>query len=512
MAVSLSIGSHAFTVSNSRMERLVAQDENQATHLSLWDKIKDCFRSEKKKDVINELYRLMHQGEQPSKFGERVEAFQRIKTMANPVSQDSFRIENHPDSEDITFTVGNTVIYRQTHDILSVEDKAYLDRYYLDRANVDTTLRARFLEPVQKYLDGSLRVQGEGTAQLFKDITRGSYEFDGVKLSINDGVKPEEKVNHLNKFLEKLTDAQKKALNVVGSQLGPIALIDALLALPDSPLVFLGNPDKEAKYHLDEGGKMLTVHIKVWQHLDNEAFNTLRDAYNKQNAHWCGGGLSLNATFTIPEHGTVDCTDFKFSSLSEDSPPQNHAENSALINMEKTSLLTAKPSQGQLLTWLQQFIHVTEGQWHKAINENPTLKTQQDRIQKAGDQQAFRDFSLQKLTTLISGYSAAEKQQMLTYMEGQFGQRLRAVSDLAFSRVSKNLDPDVDKDGNANEDAKIISMASRYTNALEVLIKALRNQLGKRDRPITPAKDLQELKASEILALSQVGITAEMLA
>jgi hypothetical protein len=330
---------------------------------------------------------------------------------------------------------------------------------------------------------------------LYKDINRGSYNLDGIKIATGDDIDSKIKTGHPDDFLKKLPDLQKKSLNIVVSQPGPIALVNTLLASPENPVVFFENPDKEVEYHLDESNKVLIVHIQIRQSpdLSSETFNILRDNSDNKNARWYPE-LSLNATFTITEDGMVDCSDFKFNTNTENVEIADQAVISTTI--EKTGLLTSRPGQGQLLTWLQQFIRETDREFVDFIQ---TVKDEK-RAEMASDAGALRDFSRQQLTDRLAEYSSAEKHRMLMHLEGSFGQRLRAVSTFAVVKVAGN-----------DAEPEIISMANRYPGALDDLIMVLRDQLDKKERPIPAARELHALKASEMLALSQVGIKPEML-
>ncbi|ATW34668.1 hypothetical protein BJP43_05315 [Candidatus Williamhamiltonella defendens] len=87
---------------------------------------------------------------------------------------------------------------------------------------------------------------------------------------------------------------------------------------------------------------------------------------------------------------------------------------------------------------------------------------------------------------------------MLENMEGQFGQRLRGVVELAAEEVGQN-----------EEDRILISTIYKYSFLMEDVVLALRNDLGKEEFVVgnpDNIKQLSELINSEIQALLQVGI------
>ncbi|MDN0088991.1 hypothetical protein QVN42_16690 [Yersinia nurmii] len=326
MSIAVTIGTRSVLVSESRLERMISQDKDHATHLGLWDKIMDYFRPEKKQDVMNELYRLTHaHGTSASiTLRDRVETFNKLKLMSEPVYRNLFRVEDHPNKDNITFFIGEQDIYSQDRHTLLLEEKQFLSYYNMERINTDQDLKIDFAAAIKRYILGDLRVQGNngGTKQIFKDICRGTYNVDGLKMSTTDKISPEMKESHLKNFIKKLTVKQEAVFNIVGSQLGQIALIDTLLS-SKKQFFFLGNPDKQAEYRFDaESGEVEVSHL-IQQNVSHEHFKVLREHYFQENAHWYDG-LSLKATFTIAGDGSVDCTNFHFYSKEYDGNTETH--------------------------------------------------------------------------------------------------------------------------------------------------------------------------------------------
>ncbi len=73
-------------ISESRLERLKDPDKAKATHLSLWDKFKDLFLTNKKQDALNALYDALHGDTATVKL----EAFETLKSCAGKAYQDRF--------------------------------------------------------------------------------------------------------------------------------------------------------------------------------------------------------------------------------------------------------------------------------------------------------------------------------------------------------------------------------------------------------------------------------------
>ncbi|ANI30989.1 hypothetical protein PL78_14295 [Yersinia entomophaga] len=326
MNIALTIGTRSVLVSESRLERMISQDKDHATQLGLWDKIMDYFRPEKKQDAMNELYRLTHaHGTSASiTLRDRVEIFNKIKLMSEPVYRDLFRVEDHPNKDNITFFIGEQDIYSQDRHSLLLEEQQFLSYFNMNKINTDQDLKIDFIAAIKRYISGDLRVQWNngGAKQIFKDICRGTYNVDGFRMSVTDTISSEVKEAHLKKFINKLTEKQEEVFNIVGSQIGQIALIDTLLS-SKKQFFFLGNPDKQAEFRFDaESGEIEVSHL-IQQNVSHEHFMVLREHYFQENAHWYDG-LSLKATFTIAGDGSVDCTNFHFYSKEYDGNTDSH--------------------------------------------------------------------------------------------------------------------------------------------------------------------------------------------
>ncbi|MHA3904522.1 hypothetical protein ACTPOE_13430 [Castellaniella sp. WN] len=84
----MSITSNYFqthTISSSYIDSLKVGNRKQATHMSLWDKFIDLFRSEKKQTALNALYDAVY-GEPK----QRIEAFNLLKSCAHETDKSRF--------------------------------------------------------------------------------------------------------------------------------------------------------------------------------------------------------------------------------------------------------------------------------------------------------------------------------------------------------------------------------------------------------------------------------------
>jgi len=90
MPVSLNFANYNnYQINESRVARMMNSDRVEATHMGLWDKFKDLFRTEKKKDALNELYNCVHVDNSLTKLG----AFERLKGFSGEAYKDLFKIE-----------------------------------------------------------------------------------------------------------------------------------------------------------------------------------------------------------------------------------------------------------------------------------------------------------------------------------------------------------------------------------------------------------------------------------
>ncbi|ECJ9280261.1 pathogenicity island 1 protein SopD2, partial [Salmonella enterica subsp. enterica serovar Montevideo] len=99
MPVTLSFGNrHNYEVNASRLVRLMSSDKEEALYMGVWDRFKDCFRTHKKREVLEVLYTLIHGCERENQADlnvdtvgmEKIYAFAQLKQYANPSQQDRF--------------------------------------------------------------------------------------------------------------------------------------------------------------------------------------------------------------------------------------------------------------------------------------------------------------------------------------------------------------------------------------------------------------------------------------
>lgn len=93
-------------------------NNEKAIELSLWDKFCDLFRSNKKQDVINLFYNLITPSKNEnlnSELAVKLEQFEQLKNMADPVNRDLFKIRTQlqgTSQKKYTFSIDGTDIYK----------------------------------------------------------------------------------------------------------------------------------------------------------------------------------------------------------------------------------------------------------------------------------------------------------------------------------------------------------------------------------------------------------------
>lgn len=101
MSINLDFGNYNnYSVSESRVSMMMQEDRKSATHMSIWERFKDLFRTDKKSNAYNELYNIVHDNE----GGDKLDIFNKLKTCAKSEHQHLFRKEIFCD--DVVFFIG----------------------------------------------------------------------------------------------------------------------------------------------------------------------------------------------------------------------------------------------------------------------------------------------------------------------------------------------------------------------------------------------------------------------
>lgn len=88
-SINLNTRQSAFSLSNERAARMMSGDKQTATHMGLWDRFKDLFRSEKKQDALNALFDLVNSQQGPARS---FHVFNQLAQMAAPDNRTLFTV------------------------------------------------------------------------------------------------------------------------------------------------------------------------------------------------------------------------------------------------------------------------------------------------------------------------------------------------------------------------------------------------------------------------------------
>lgn len=153
-----------------------------------------------------------------------------------------------------------------------------------------------------------------------------------------------------------------------------------------------------------------------------------------------------------------------------------------------------KISAGNILTYVDNFISMTSALWYAKYGDSP---------KKLLDAEARRQFNRELLIIDLKESERLSDRHFMNEMRGDFGYRLRGITDFAAERVGINT-----------EDSVIISRVNRYTSMLDDIITSLQTIHGEEEFKFAPplyidkADDLTE---EELAALSKIGVTQDLL-
>ena len=102
MDIKLNFGNYNdYRIDDARISLMVSGDEKNAVKMSVWEKIKDFFRADKKSDAYQTLYHLLHDTE----CGDKLDSFNKLKSFATPECQGFFEKEIRHD--EVLFFIKN---------------------------------------------------------------------------------------------------------------------------------------------------------------------------------------------------------------------------------------------------------------------------------------------------------------------------------------------------------------------------------------------------------------------
>ncbi|ENY9360728.1 SPI-2 type III secretion system effector SopD2 [Salmonella enterica] len=183
MPVTLSFGNrHNYEVNHSRLARLMSPDKEEALYMGVWDRFKDCFRTHKKKEVLEVLYTLIHGCERENQAElnvditgmEKIHAFTQLKQYAHPSQQDRFVMRFDMSQTQVLFEIDGKVIDKcNLHRLLNVSENCIFKVMEEDEEELFFKVCIKYGEKIARYPELL-----EGFANKLKDAVN---EDDDVK-------------------------------------------------------------------------------------------------------------------------------------------------------------------------------------------------------------------------------------------------------------------------------------------------------------------------------------------
>lgn len=325
ISVKVDIGQQPLAINSSRIGRLLSADKDYATHIGIWDRIKDYFRPYNKSEVLEHLYHLIHSDNTPipqdeeGKFAHlhvALNAFANLKALAKDDDKALFQVkENH--YRGVDFYIGATCVKSLDKHQPDDSPVSLLAAYYLQQVNRHPEVKSSIGQTVQDILANDTQTAWGETApsRLLIDMWRLSGEsiIDGQP--IFNGVTrmtEEEITDATNRLYHKLTPLQRAALVEVGSQSG---FADVNLGLQSFPNAFIE--------HFALGG--ISTSVALQYHPESAELSvrqiTRRLMNDEEHQHFVINGpkpdiyphLQMVVALTISAEGQVECVDFHAS-------------------------------------------------------------------------------------------------------------------------------------------------------------------------------------------------------
>ncbi|HED5889061.1 TPA: type III secretion system effector SopD2, partial [Salmonella enterica] len=183
MPVTLSfVDYHNYEINHSRLVRLMSSDKEEALYMGVWDRFKDCFRTHKKKEVLEVLYTLIHGCERENQAElnvntvgmEKIHAFAQLKQYADPSQQDRFVMHFDMNQTQVLFEIDGKVIDTcNLHRLLNVSENCILKVMEEDEEELFFKVCIKYGEKIAHYPELL-----EGFANELKDAVS---EDDDIK-------------------------------------------------------------------------------------------------------------------------------------------------------------------------------------------------------------------------------------------------------------------------------------------------------------------------------------------
>ncbi|MFS1537796.1 MAG: hypothetical protein ACL7BU_02850 [Candidatus Phlomobacter fragariae] len=195
--MSLSIQSNSLfsfnrTLSNEYIQRAVnSSSKEEATHIGIWEKIKDWFCGINVSEALEHIYELTHNDNtfDTESAVNKVTAFYKLKEMASPIYQDKFQAsitQNEYGFYTFSFSIKDVMreyllIYGTSNDICDIKKRELTNNSeFLDKNTV-----------ISKGIDAALnKVKYDNEQNKLKGITSANQERTGLNL-LSDKTKQE---------------------------------------------------------------------------------------------------------------------------------------------------------------------------------------------------------------------------------------------------------------------------------------------------------------------------------
>jgi len=202
MDIKLNFGNYNdYRLNDARISLMINGSEKSAVQMSTWEKIKDFFRTDKKSDAYQTLYHLLHDAE----GGDKLDAFNKLKSFAIPECQDFFEKEIR--HNEILFFVKNEKIGQSSlQKLMNISEQTSLEamsqpeqRLFLEMLDTLREKEASYSDSYSGYV--RLKMSDEHCYDLL-DLYRPEEDVDcpGTELVNMDFLdyKEEKLLGHLN--------------------------------------------------------------------------------------------------------------------------------------------------------------------------------------------------------------------------------------------------------------------------------------------------------------------------
>lgn len=279
----------AFNVSGSLFSRSITFNEIEEIKnnkkpskiKTLWDKIADWFCGTDKENAKKALFKLMNSND----VNIKIEAFNQLKSMVSPAFKDFFtytiEVDDTSDTHDTSFSF-----------VLSIGELISTEKL---------STQGKTIEMEDKIKTFTVRCDNE------RDTKLGQLKLDipRSRIFLFNGSKEPERItlkNIDNHLVNKISEEQKKSLNVALSQTGMIDICDQIYQhVKEIPMIC--SPDKTLSLFLDNMNNVI-INMHFFKNIDENTYVEYKQLYPDLR-HRC---FSANATVEIDSNGYCSIT------------------------------------------------------------------------------------------------------------------------------------------------------------------------------------------------------------